>query len=137
MKIGLLVFFACALVGCSQQHDAQYFLTHPLTLRDLLIQCHTGTNVSPAVCKSADQAYEELSNLAQLMVANPEKFGQKIIALETQLAALNKKIQILKLQLQKNHQPSNKQIERLQKQSQQLKKRIALMLSVAAEAEGM
>ena len=93
-QIGAFII-ALLLVGC-ELRDKHYFQVHPEALKQAMERC---PEISPSriSCEALGKIAEEINKLAYALQKNPPEFGQSIMALQNELAALTEKDDPLKI----------------------------------------
>jgi len=119
LLIIVMLFFTA---GCSRQSKEKYLITHPQKFNALLDECQKEPLPTKLIdqCKFAVSLRNQITTLNNIFLANPEGFGKKIIAVQTHIAALAEKIK----------SADSQQLATLQKQQQQLKQKLEIMLII-------
>lgn len=87
---GLLL--SLVLVGCSQQHDARYYTSHPKALEQALSTCPARTTVSLS-CETLEQIHVKMNQLMYQLQDDQLAYGRHILALQEQAAEYKQQLQ--------------------------------------------
>jgi hypothetical protein len=91
IKSGMLLMGCFFLSACHSGSLIVDYIRHPEQLKSELLRCET-MSVDQArhdpSCMQAVYAYQQLMQLSQELIKNPELYGQKIMGAESRLAQL-------------------------------------------------
>lgn len=77
------------LTGCEKTYDYSYLMQHPQVLKKEIGRCQGDGYISPnkvEYCKIVMYAGENMLSILQQEQDNPEKFGERILTIETAVA---------------------------------------------------
>lgn len=88
------------LFGCSSSHDYNYLVQHPAVLSTELARCRAQITDALPRCQVILNAAQYVGDIENDMQRDPQRFGEKILLLQTHLADLHTKIGALEQKLQ-------------------------------------
>ena len=92
IKYILILALPLLAESCSAAHDASFYSLHPNALQQAIDRC-PGTHPAGVDCEQLNQVAMRANNLASELHEDPQAFGKKILALQEDLAKLNKALQ--------------------------------------------
>jgi len=103
-RIILISFFSLFLLGCSQEKNLQYFMTHPEKIKPMLAKCNAMSSdlaTKNQACLDATMAQQKLLTTLKTVTnaAQAQAFGKRIIITQSQLAKDKENLQKTKKQL--------------------------------------
>lgn len=81
----LILLMMLTLMGCKRDLTYSYFIEHPMVLKQTVESCQLLNEKSPeeiAQCAVARDAATTLTSVISEQQADPEKFGQRVMAIE-------------------------------------------------------
>jgi hypothetical protein len=127
-----LIVIVCSifLVGCHRELSQEYLMRHPDVLEKELLYCQSGSGTEK-YCEHVKQVMEEFVALAKTQREEPEAFGNQILQMQIEQAALQQQIVVLQ---RENHLSAadTLKLNELQKTSKEQAKKIQALLAVVA-----
>lgn len=75
------------LMGCSEQHTYSYLMQHPAVLKNDLTDCQSSIQKTKEQAKQCEVVMNAAANVMTILneqQQDPEKFGQRVLDMETQ-----------------------------------------------------
>lgn len=91
LKYGILLVGCFVLSACHSSSAIVHYIRHPDQLKTELLRCEAipiDQARHDSSCMQAVYAYQQLMQLSQELIKNPEWYGQKIMAAESRLSQL-------------------------------------------------
>ncbi len=86
LKVLLCIFLPFALIGCKDKLTYPYLMQHPLELKQAITKCQSTNEKSKeqaAQCEIVTYAAVNMMSIISEQQDNPEKFGQRIMDVES------------------------------------------------------
>ena len=90
MRCILLCLVVIGMASCST-HNERWYMTHPKALQKALDACPE-KSLQGFSCQQLKEVGKAINQYALILQRNPQAFGQKIIAMQTKIVALQQQL---------------------------------------------
>lgn len=88
----IIVLFVALLVSSCSKHNDRWYLSHPAALQEALEACPERAPRDLS-CQQLNELGVVINQYAEQLQANPQAFGQKIIAMQSDISRLEQQMQ--------------------------------------------